>query len=600
MSAMANGTASLGPRREKGEPQGAPRSLVRLISPHGLLIASLILIMSLTTPFTLGDTYVYVSHILLYYGKSPLGSNNLLWEFGHLLWRPLGWLLLEVSAPALGGLFHWNISLLCTALLISINVAAGVLTVLVWQSLVLRTTGSRGIASGVALTFACANAFLAYMRSGCAYVFGLLFVSASVWILWRAAGRNAIGRRAAFGAGLMLAAAVLFWLPYVLSVPGVVVLGLRRHPNAMFGWCRQNLAFAAHVLGTLSVTLILCFGLALTARRIESVADAKAWAAEAAHGWSQNRRSIRIVTGLPRAFLYFGKDGALYKRFLWKDPYDPVSLSRLLHASLWKLALFYAFTAALCFELLRRPHNHRAIVVFLAGVAPTIGFAIFVFEPGSPERYFPLYPFLILAIAQALRASARPHRLAKSLIALFLIAMAATNVYSTYRPRITNEDRTSAERVTLLKPRLTDRDLISVLSNQDRLYVFVNRSPFHPLNQPRPLRLYDVVEPANSRVARWQGEFAAAALHTWKEGGEVWVSKRLWAANPLPEWDWVEGDDSRVSWKDIPEFFTPLQTAEQLGGGDGFFRLDRAEPNVSRLSAFARSTRTSEVAPEVR
>jgi hypothetical protein len=586
---MANGTARSEPRVGNRGLQAAARSLVRLIRHHGLMITSLILLMSLTAPFTLGDTNVYVSDILLYYGKSPLGSNSLLWEFGHLLWRPFGWLLLEAGAPALGGLFHWNIGLLCTAILIFINVAAGIVTVLVWESLVLRITGSRAIAYGAALAFACANAFFAYMRSGCAYVVGLLFVTASVWIVCRASGHNAITRRAACGAGLMLAAAILFWLPYVLSVPGVVALGLRRQIGSVFGWWnRENIAFGAHLLGTFALSVILCLALVLAARRIDSVSEAKAWAGESDHGWSQNRRFLRIATGLPRGFLYFGKDGTLYKRFLWKDPYDPVSLSRLLRASLWKVALFYASAAALCFELLRRPDNHRALGVLLAGVGPTIAFAIFVFEPGSPERYLPVYPFLILAIAQVLRGYPRPYRLMPTVIALFLVTMAATNVYATYRPRIASEDRPSAQRVESLKPRLTDRDLVSVLSNRDRLYLFVNRSPFHRLNQPRPLRLYDVLEPANSRVARWRWEFAAAALGAWNQGGEVWVSKRLWAVKPLPEWDWVEGDDARASWKDIAEFFTPLQIAEDLGGDDGFFRLLRADPNESRLSAFAR------------
>lgn len=574
----------------QGKPRAAARSLASLISRHGLLIASLILLLSITTPFTLGDTYVYVSHIRRYYGKSPLGSGSLLWEFGHLFWRPFGWLLLEVSAPVFGGLFDWNLTLLCTAILISINAAAGVLTVLIWHSLVLRTTGSRAVAYGVVLAFACANAFLAYMRSGCAYVVGLCFVSASVWIVWRAAERNAIGRRAACGAGLMLAAAVLFWLPYVLSLPGVVVLGVRRRPGAPFGWGgRANLAFVAHFLGTFAASVTLSFGLAVAARGIDSLAEAKAWAADSAHGWSQNRRFIRIVSGLPRSFLYLGKDGILYRRFLWKDPYDPVSVSRLVQVNLWKLALFYAFTAALCFELLLRSDNHRALLILLAGVAPTIYFAMFVFEPGSPERYFPIYPFLILGIARALRGYPRPPRLMQSVLAVFLIAMVATNVYSMYRPRIANEDRSSEERVSLLKPRLTDRDFVAVLSNQDTLYRFVNRSPFHPLNQPRPLHLYDVIEPATTRVREWRWEFAAGALEAWEHHGEVWVSKRLWAGKPLPDWDWVEGDNRQVSWKDLPDFFTPLQIAEELGGSDGFFRLLRADSNVSRLSAFARS-----------
>lgn len=586
---MNNDAVGSESRDETGKPCTSTRLALRLIRDHGLLVSSLILLMLVTTPFTLGDTYVYVGHILLYYGKSPLGSNSLLWEFGHLFWRPFGWLLLEVSAPAFGGLFQWNVALLCAAILIVINVVAGCLTVLVWRSLVLRATGSRAIAFGVALAFACANAFLAYMRSGCAYVLGLLFVSASVWIVWRGTGRNPVGRRAACGAGVMLAAAAVFWLPYVLSVPGVVVLGLRHRPDSLVGWwSRENIMFGVHVLVTLAVSVALCLSVAMAARRIDSVAEAKAWVSESTHGWSQNRRSLRIVTGLPRGFLYFGKDGTLYKRFLWNDPYDSVTVSRLLSASLWKLALFYTFGAALCFALLRRRDNHRAGVVLLAGVVPTLAFAIFVFEPGSPERYLPMYPFLILAIAHALRGPARCGVLMKSVVAVFLVGMAATNVYSTSRARIASEDTPAAQRVASLKPRLTERDLVSVLSNQDALYVFVNRSPFHRLNQPKPLRLFDVIEPANVRVARWRSEFAAAALDAWRQGGEVWVSKRLWAAKPFPEWDWVEGDDSRVSWRDVPEFFTPIEIAEELGGPDGFFRLLRAESNLSRLRSFAR------------
>jgi hypothetical protein len=587
---MPTGTAALEPHRKKGEPDASTRSLVNLIRRHGLLLASFILLLSVTTPFTLGDTHVYVADILRYHAKSPLGSNSPIWEFGHLLWRPVGWLLLQVGAPVLGGLFHGNLSLLCTAILISVNAVAGFLTVLIWHSLLLPIVRSRAIAYGVALAFACSNAFLTYMRSGSDYVLGLLFVSASVWILCQSAKHDAIGRRAACGAGLMLAAAVLFWLPYVLSLPALVALGVRRHTRAFPSWCsRSTLAFAIHFLATFSVSVTLCFGLALAARHIESVAEARAWAAESAHGLSQNRTYFRIATGLPRSFLYLGKDGILYKRFLWRDPYNPVSVSRLFLASFWKLALFYAFSAALCLELLLRADNHRALLVLLASVVPTIFFAIFVFEPGSPERYFPVYPFLILAIAQALRGYPRPHRLTQSVITVFLIAMVATNVSSMYRPRITAEDRSSVERAALLKPRLRERDLVAVLSNQDRLCLFLNRSPFHPLNQPTPLRLYDVIEAASTRVERWRGEFAAGALDAWKHGGEVWVSKRLWADRPLPDWDWVEGDSRRVSWKDIPEFFTPLQIAEQLGGNDGFFRLVRADANVLRLSAFTRS-----------
>lgn len=555
---------------------------------HGWLTFSLVVLIVLTKPFTLGDTNRYVSQIVASYGRAPFeaGSPNV--ELGHLFWRPVGWMLLEVSAPVLGSWFHGNLSQLCTAIMILMNAIAGLLSVLIWHSLAIRMVGSRLVAYVLALAFACANGFLTYMRSGSAYVVGLCFVSIGAWIVYRATERKVINRTSAWTAGLALAAATLFWLPYVLSLPGVIFLIFRRQGDRLHSWGnRDHLLFAGHLLGVWTVAVTFCIGLAVGTRHFSSVAEAKAWVVASGNGWSQTNRPIRIVTGLPRSFLYFGKDGVLYKRFLWKDPYDRVTVSRLVHASLWKLAFFYAFAAGLVCELLLRVGNRRTLVMLLVATVPTIVFAIFIFEPGSPERYLSIYPFLIMAIAQALHDYPQSHRPLQHLILAFLAGMVATNVYSTYRPRIDQEDVLPAARISSLKVRLRDQDLASVLSNQDTLYQFLNRSPFHPLNEPKLLRLYDVIETGSVRTGTWREEFAARALEAWKNGGEVWVSKRLWSDKPLPEWDWVEGDDRRVSWKDLPAFFTPLQIVEESGGSDGFFRLVRSDPNVARLRAVA-------------
>jgi hypothetical protein len=62
-------------------------------------------------------------------------------------------------------------------------------------------------------------------------------------------------------------------------------------------------------------------------------------------------------------------------------------------------------------------------------------------------------------------------------------------------------------------------------------------------------------------------------LETWAAGGEVWVSDRLVAARPKAEWNWVEYDDRRVRWADLPAFFTRFERNSHSGGTDGFFRL---------------------------
>jgi hypothetical protein len=570
------------------EPAAIPPRFMTRVGGHLYVAGALILLIILTRPFTLGDTSRYVNEILPYYGRSPFGANSHILEFGHLLWRPVGWMLLQAGAPALSPWFDGSLSGICAAFLISINVIAGFFTVLIWHSLARGVAESRAVAFLLALAFACANAFLAYSRSGCAYVAGLFFVSLSVWIVYRARQGKTGAGTAAWMAGLALAVAILFWLPYVLSVPAVVFAGLQGRSRRELAWGnRQTLLFGARLLVTCAMAVTLCFGAALVARQIKSVAEAKTWAVASGNGWAQTNRPIRIATGLPRSFLYFGNDGVLYKRFLWKDPYNPVSVSRLAGASLWKLAFFYLFAAALTIELIVRPGNRGALALLLTGAAPAVLFAIFVFEPGSPERYFPIYPFLILAIAGALRDYPRSRRPLQHVIVVFLAGMMVTNVYSMFRPRIDREDASLAARLLPLKQRLQDRDLIAVLNNQDALCLFLNRSPFHPLNQPKLLRLYDVIEPASVRVARWREEFAEEALQAWRQGGEVWVSKRLWAAQPLPEWEWVEGDDRRITWKEIPAFFGQLRTVGEVGGADGFLRLLPEGSNLDLLASIA-------------
>ena len=78
--------------------------------------------------------------------------------------------------------------------------------------------------------------------------------------------------------------------------------------------------------------------------------------------------------------------------------------------------------------------------------------------------------------------------------------------------------------------------------------------------------------------------FAAITLETWHKGGSVWVTRRVLANTPEPEWNWVEGDDSRISWKAVHAFFDQLDPDEILGGADGIFKIAPSERNQQILS----------------
>jgi hypothetical protein len=258
-----------------------------------------------------------------------------------------------------------------------------------------------------------------------------------------------------------------------------------------------------------------------------------------------------------------------------------------MRASLWKILTFDIFLLSLIYALLRSS-GRWAFWALLAGSVPVLAFAVLVFEPGSPERYFPAYPFLVLAVAWALRDFPRARRMPQFVILGFLACMAAANVYSMYRPRVDRIDADSIGRLAAVRRRVADASLVAILNNQDEVGGLINRAPFAAVNRPAPRRLYDIIEPATSRVPTWRREFAQEAFRAWSDGGEVWVSKRVFQDRPRPEWNWVEGDDKRIKWKDVPAFFAPLGIDDEFGGPDGFARLKCADANATRLASFLR------------
>jgi hypothetical protein len=168
---------------------------------------------------------------------------------------------------------------------------------------------------------------------------------------------------------------------------------------------------------------------------------------------------------------------------------------------------------------------------------------------------------------------------------VFLLSMVVTNVWYMNRVRIGREDAAAIARLSPLRSRMKPGSLVTILSNQDELETILNRNPFDPINRPTPFRLYDAIEPATARIAVWRSQFAAEAFAAWSRGGEVWISQRLRAPVPLPAWNWVEGDDKRISWREIAAFFVPLREDAEAGGPDGFVRLAPDPESLARLNS---------------
>jgi len=548
---------------------------VRELAPVTAVYA---LVLLLTRPFYLGDTSGYAIAVLSQERGLFHSYPNNFWDFGHLLWRPWGWVAYQLVGRHLAYAKAGEELLAICAGMIGLNAAAGLFSVLLVHSLVGRLV--QGFARfAVSLLFLSFYAFLNYAHSGTAYVPGLMFTVLGLWLLVRAVERGAFGLIEISLCGAAFAAAVLLWVPLVLSIPAALLLA--------FLWPRLTSSADAKLprlrllLGTLLISAFIVaavYGAVLAHMHLHSLGEVKAWIAASGHGWSQGKRLVRLVSGLPRSFLFMGEDTIALKRFVLKDPYAPTSLLELVRTTLWKLALFYAFAAALFWALLKSRIGRTIAVVLAVAFLPVLVFALFIFEPGSPERYMSLYPFVALALACALTAFPKP-RAAQWVLAVFLIVTIVTNQVSLSRGRMEGLLGGAAERAGILKDRVTADGLVALATQHDDLYDFNITLLFHPLNRRGGLPLYEVVPLATEAMTRWKSEFARRSLACLQHGQSVWISRRLLAERPRPEWKWTEGDDPRISWRELPPFFRQFEFDESIGGIDGFLKLAPSPEN---------------------
>jgi len=243
------------------------------------------------------------------------------------------------------------------------------------------------------------------------------------------------------------------------------------------------------------------------------------------------------------------------------------------------VGVFYLAMAAILCPLLTSVSGRRVFCILLAVGLPVLYFAVFIFEAGSQERYMPLYPFLAWAAAWSMTVRTRFGK-APVIAGLVLLAlMTAANVRALSRVRAEEKQAAQERRVGALKDRVGDAGMIAILSNRDDLMAFSKTYLFHPLNRPNAVPVYEVIEVGTASVETWRERFARRALEAWGKHAEVWVSKRVMAERPAPEWQWVEGDDPRIAWPQIPRFFHELKHSSESGGADGFVLLEDSPAN---------------------
>jgi len=530
--------------------------------------------LALTQPPYFGDTLFYAEDVLQFRSGHWSMRFNPLWEFGHVLWRPIGALLAPLALAWVPDSIAWTPTLKITVGLIILSQIFGALTVVLFYDLIREFVSSLWIRMILIGAFIWMNPFLAYSQAGVPYVAALFFLTLAVWLQFKYVPSTKL----AVGISVALGMAVLLWFPFVLVVPAAALLGTFFYegifPQRKESWLHP---VTVGVLTCLLVAAGIGAGGWLAGAR--SSADFLAWYEDAKHGWSQNRQWLRAVSGITRLFFELGNDGLYIKRFVLKDPYSPpLSLLDLFRFSLWKIAAGYVFLGGIVVLAAFSRRARPALIGLTLAAGPLLFFSLFLFEPGSPERFMPILPFLFLALAAGWDAAGRvaPILKASTLVVLCLIPIANAPLFM---GGLSSELRTAADRLADYRQHAQSQDLLITVTFNDPLTRLIDRRPLHPANRPSQIPTYGVIEVAANTAPRWRERFADETFRQWKQNKQVWISKSLLRDRPEPYVNWVEGDSPSAHWRDFYEFMTRLSYDRETARSDGFVRLAPSPAN---------------------
>jgi hypothetical protein len=543
-----------------------------------ILSVAVVLLAVWTHPQYDADAFDYAAQAYAFLQHPGLAETRGILEFGHLLWRPLAIVATVLARPVTEGWMHLEPSLAPLATLMALSTIFTWFAALLLYRIARVLAGSAPAAAAVALLFLTANAVLLYMRSGFAYMPGvaldLLAVSLVVAPLSWLAPRL---RSRAFFAGCALAASICLWTPGLFAIVGLIALA--------FLW-EKNRRFAVEMAFWMALLAGGTFAAAILINRFYSWQEIADWIRNSSHGVAQTQKLLRLATGLPRSLIAIQDEALLLKRLYFQDPYAPVTWMRVLTLAAWKPPLFALGMGALGWILAKTGTGRRLLIANLCAWIPLIVFAVTVFESGAPERFSPAFALLFPALAYAAR-SLSWRSAAHWMLGIFFAAMVVVNLSSTSTAAWKARDRAALERLEAYHRVWRPADVLVLLSPRDPIWRFHRVYPFHPLSRV-PFRLADAFEPANVETPLFRQEFARQVLAAWQDGGEVWLTRRVMAERPQPEWEWVEGDNG-ARWQELSAYYRRFATDAEAGGEDGFLRVAASPANRLLLAPYISS-----------
>jgi len=562
----------------KSENEDSAARLKRWLRQSGAVVLAYLLATFFTNAHFEGDTGDYVESIVAY----TRGQYYQFWEFGHVLWRPLGWLLLRAGDPLITRILGGDANANATLVLSTLSWLAGLVSVLALAAILRRFCLRPWIVNLTILAFILSHGFLNFAQTGTPYVPSLSLMMLALYILLRKDRGLGLSMRDGIAAAVMTGLMICFWLPFIVVVPAILAAPLLLSSP-------DKKKFKILVGAALAVGLIVCVvyaAVAIGAVGVHDPGDFQAWMTQTTGKTSQDKGLARTILGVARSFVFMGNDGMLFKRYLVHDPFNPVTVLDLLRLSLWKIVLFYLFLASIILNLLRSSDGKRLLALFVLTAVPVVGVAVY-WQGGDIERYLALYPILFLALGYSLCNKRSWHAL-NYVALIFVVSATLTNAYAMSVRVLNQHQEKLSSRIGDLTLRLKPSSRIFTVNFQDEVYSFTRDFPLNPINRDGNLKVSSLIEVGGKSASEWRQDFALRAQTAWNQDGDVWVTRRVLSPRPAADWNWVEGDDKRVSWADFHSFFSQLEFGESVGGDDGFTMVVPSAKNRMVLSQLSK------------
>ena len=530
---------------------------------RALLFACTALLVGNAAPSFTGDAFDYARDAAE--ADTPKAPD--LYEPGHLIWRPIGALLVRVGASTPDETATTRQRRAQRLLSFAASLAAAV-AILSFHGVVAQFVGTGGPALVATLAFGSGAAFLNFAAAGTPYVPGLAALCLALLVGWG----PLITMRHAVATGALLALSTFLWLPYVFVVPaalaGMVAFG---------GSGRSTKVYALTALATCAAFGLGVFSFAALRAGAATPRDAAQWLLSSSHGVTLSGGS-RAAGGFVRNMLYVGSDTREVKRFLLHDDLNPVSRRQLARLFLWPKALFLlgSLVTAIWFAL-RKPAGRRLLLICVLAAMPVCAFAI-AWSGGDPERYLPLYPFLMLLLVVGLDAALRAGSGWLRGMALLVACIWAGNIWSFSRHARQERVSDQLQRLGCVAGMLDAQSLILLPHQADPLVGFYRDEPDVPPRSADASLIWLLpTQPWSDPAYTWQTALRDSVTSRLSRGDRIFVPRYSIETVPPLEANWIEGEYAGTRWRDVSEAFRGHVMREPCENRGDFLELAAME-----------------------